>query len=277
MIRRVAFVAVVSFAFAGCASRPTVALLTDYGTSDSYVAELKGAILGANPSASILDLTHEIEAYDIREGAYLLSRAASMFPKGTTFVVVVDPGVGTPRRPIAMRTATGKTFVGPDNGLFSLVMKSEGPCETHALTETKLWRTADPSTTFHGRDIFGPVAGRLAGGVSLAALGPRVDDPVTLDFPAAKDDGGVLRGIVLHVDHYGNVATNIPAAMVKANAYVVNGTVFPRARTYGEVPVGAPVLVVDSTGFAELALNQKSLGQTGTWRAGTALTFEPRK
>ncbi len=260
-----------------CSSHPTVALLTDYGTSDAYVAELKGAILTANPSASVVDLTHEVEAYDLREGAYLLSRAAAMFPSGTTFVVVVDPGVGTPRRPVAMRTATGKTFVGPDNGLFSLVMASDGPCETHELKETRFWRTPEPSTTFHGRDIFGPVAAHLAGGTPLSAVGPRVDDPVRVDFPAAKNDGGVLRGMVLHVDHYGNISTNVPAAMVTAKAYVVNGVVFPRARTYGEVPVGAPVLVVDSIGSAELALNQKSLAATGNWRAGTTLTFEPVK
>lgn len=297
------FVALVLLA--GCASslsRPVIALLTDYGTRDSYVAELKGAIYSIAHDARIADLTHEVPAFDIREGAYLLGRAARQFPSGTIFVCVVDPGVGTARKAIAVRSAKGKVYVGPDNGLFSRIYDDEGPCVVHELAERRFWRDppsptqggeapdragargavepasrgsaeADPSTstTFHGRDIFGPVAAHLSSGAAIESLGPRVAAPVRLSATAAARDGDAVVGEIVHVDVYGNCSTNIPASLLSEGVFDVNGRRFPRKATYADVPEGQPVLVIDSEGRVELALNMGSLGASSGWKAGTAL------
>jgi S-adenosylmethionine hydrolase len=271
-------VIVVGFSFAACAHapRPVIGLLTDYGTQDSYVAELKGIIYKVEPGARVADLTHQVPSFDVREGSYLLGRAIRQFPAGSLFVAVVDPGVGTPRKAVAVRTATGKTLVGPDNGLFSRACAEEGPCVAHELRERRYWRDPNTSTTFHGRDIFGPVAGHLSRGVALEALGPRVPELVALPTTAAAREGQAIVGEVVHVDVYGNCSTNIPAAFVEGGkAYAVGGRVFPRAETYADVSVGEPVLVIDSEGRVELALNQGHLGSALGWKAGTALRLTP--
>lgn len=261
----------------GCASHrdPVVALLTDYGTPDSYVGELKGSLLSANPDARIVDLTHEAPPYDIREGAWLLWQCAKEFPRGTVFVGVVDPGVGTSRKGIAVRSAAGHYFVGPDNGLFSWIYAQEGPCTVVELTEKRFWRSTETSTTFHGRDIFGPVAGHLAAGAALEELGPVVANPQKFVPVEGREEGGALVGEIVHVDWYGNVSTNIPAKLATGAAYVAGGITFPREVSYGSVASGDPVLVADSKGHVELALNMASLGAKTGWKAGAQIRLEP--
>src|SRR4030095_15218849 len=135
-----------------------IALFTDFGTRDAYVAQLKGAIVSINPHAVVLDLNHEVGQFDIRQAAYLLERSAAYFPAATIFVAVIDPGVGSLRRPLLLHTGTNKLYVGPDNGLFTRVLAREGLRAAYMLQETAYYRLPDVSVTFHGRDIFGPVA-----------------------------------------------------------------------------------------------------------------------
>ncbi len=259
------------------ATPPVIGLLTDYGTQDSYVAELKGAIYAVAPDARVTDLTHQVPSFDIREGAYLLGRAARQFPPGTIFVAVVDPGVGTARRAIAISTAKGRFFVGPDNGLFTRILEDEAPCVVHELDERRYWRDPGASTTFHGRDIFGPVAAHLSRGVAIDSLGPRVDSPVKLTTTAAVRDGEATLGEITHVDVYGNCSTNIPASLVGEGTFDVAGRKFPRRATYAGVPEGHPVLVIDSDGRVELALNMGNLGAAAGWKAGTPVRLIPAK
>jgi hypothetical protein len=272
-MRKIAALLLVLPLAAACAPRlrPIVGLLTDYGTQDSYVGELKGAIYTVAPDARITDLTHQVPSFNIREGAYLLRRAVGRFPSGTIVVAVVDPGVGTSRRPVAVRTGSGKILVGPDNGLFTQVCDEEGPCVGHELSERRYWRDPRASTTFHGRDIFGPVAGHLSRGTALESVGPRVPELVRLSTTAAARDGDAVVGEVLHVDVYGNCSTNIPASLVGEGVFEVGGRRFPRKATYADVPAGQAVLVVDSEGRVELALNQGHLGNATGWTAGTAV------
>jgi S-adenosylmethionine hydrolase len=261
---------------ASCASapkrQPLIGLLTDYGTRDSYVAELKGVIYKVAPQARVIDLTHQVPSFDIREGSYLLGRAVKNFPADTVFVAVVDPGVGTARKAAAVQTASGKILVGPDNGLFTRVCDEDGPCVMHELAERRFWRDPETSTTFHGRDIFGPVAGHVAQGTALAELGPRVAEPVRLTSTPARQDKHTIFGEITHVDVYGNCSTNIPASMIRGDgAYEVHSRFFRLKPTYADVPEGEPVLVIDSEGMAELALNRGHLGQEMGWKAGTPL------
>lgn len=255
---------------------PLIALMTDYGTRDSYVGELKGAIYSVAPDARVVDLTHEVPPFEVREGSWLLGLAARNFPASTIFVAVVDPGVGTARRSIAVRTATGHTFVGPDNGLFSAIYDQEGSAQVHELTERKYWRDPATSTTFHGRDIYGPAAAHLSRGVALEDFGPPVADPVHLETPAAYADGDAVVGTIVHVDWYGNVSTNIPAELIGEGEFQSGELVFPRRTSYGAVAVGEPVLVIDSKGSVELALNQASLGAKTGWKAGAEVRLAPK-
>jgi S-adenosylmethionine hydrolase len=256
-------------------ARPVIGLLTDYGTRDSYVAELKGTIYTVAPDARIADLTHEVPSFDIREGSFLLGRAVRQFPSGTVFVSVVDPGVGTARKAVAVRTGRGKLLVGPDNGLFTRVCDEEAPCVAHELRERRYWRDPETSTTFHGRDIFGPVAAHLARGVALEALGPRVPELVRLNSIAARRDGEAVVGQITHVDVYGNCSTNIPATLLGEGVFEFADRRFPRRATYAEVGAGEPVLVIDSEGNAELALNQGHLASALRLEAGAEVRLLP--
>jgi S-adenosylmethionine hydrolase len=260
------------------AGRPVIGLLTDYGFRDSYVAELKGVIYAVTPDARVADLTHEVPSFDVREGAHLLGRAVRPFPPGSIFVSVVDPGVGTARKAVAVRTGTGKLLVGPDNGLFTRVCEEDPPCVAHELAERRYWRDPNTSTTFHGRDIFGPVAAHLARGAALESLGPRVPALVRLSTVAARRDGDAVVGQITHVDVYGNCSTNIPAALVGDDGvFEAAGRRFPRRATYADVGVGEPVLVIDSEGRVELALNQGHLGSAMGWKAGAEIRLLPAR
>jgi S-adenosylmethionine hydrolase len=246
-----------------------VILCTDYGADSIYVGVIKGAIYSKSPSVRVDSITNSIPNYDIAAGAYLLAEGAQQYPKGTTFVAVVDPGVGTARRPIAIETNAGQFFVAPDNGLLTLVAQRDGVRRAHVLTNKALWREGTESSTFHGRDIFGPVGASIAGGAAISKCGPEAGDLVSLDLPCPALAEGAIHGEVVRTDDYGNAVTNIPGSMLDRlgialhdNVAVTVGDaqyIAPRAGTYGEVPPGERLVCVQSIGMAELAINKGDL------------------
>lgn len=249
-----------------------VAMLTDYGTDSLYVGLLKGAMYSKNPDVRIDSITNDVPAFDIVAGAYLLAEGCQTWPKGTVFCCVVDPGVGTPRKPIVMATKNGWWFVAPDNGLLTLVAERYGVAELRECANAALWRGGNLSTTFHGRDIFGPVAAAVAGGVPMNEIGPILADFVRLDLPKARVEDGAAHGAVVRIDTYGNMITSIRAEDLEAlgirKGDGVDITVgreryaAPYVTTYGEVPPGDRLLVVQSSGFVELAANMNSLAES---------------
>ncbi len=186
---------------------PLITLTTDFGLADGYVGTMKGVILSIVPDARLVDITHEVAPQDVRRAAFVLYSAYPFFPSHTVHLVVVDPGVGSPRRPIALRTPTG-TFVGPDNGVFTYVLVRE-PVEELVELSSPRFRLPEVSHTFHGRDVFAPAAAHLAAGVPLTALGPSVSHPVTFPLPRLEIGPDAIVGEVLHADHFGNAITSI--------------------------------------------------------------------
>ena len=184
------------YAWAGAKPNGLVILATDYGADSIYVGEIKGAIYNKFPQARVDSITNSIPPYDIVVGAYTLLESTGMFPSGTTFVCIVDPGVGTPRKPIVLETKDGQRYVGPDNGILSLVAEKYGVAEIRECANQELWRAGDVSHTFHGRDIFGPVAAALAGGAPMDKVGPKLDALTKLDFAPSAIDGATVRGLV---------------------------------------------------------------------------------
>ena len=210
---------------------PVIALLTDFGHRDTYVGELKGAILTVNPTATIVDITHHVPPQDVRAGAFLLGNAVPAFPTGTVFVAVVDPGVGSDRRPVLVETPRG-AFIGPDNGLFTRVLwpgdSVSEPALSSVLANVRAFHLTNPaywrdhvSNTFHGRDVFAPAAAHYASGVPAAELGNPATSLWRLPFPLPKLEGATVTGEVVYVDHYGNLVTNIPAGMLPPAPAVV--------------------------------------------------------
>jgi len=277
-----AIVIVSSFLLPACsdAIKPNgiIAILTDYGTSDSYVGALSGAVLRTHPKARLVTITHEVPSYDIQEGSYLLANAAGEFPAGTVFLAIVDPGVGGSRRPVALETNDGKFFVGPDNGIFSDVIRTYGLKRAHSIDNVSWIRKSGVSMTFHGRDIFGPTAAHLSRGAKVEQAGKAVDKLVQFARPEPTFDGANFRGQVLHRDHYGNLLTNIPAEMAaKAglkngmelmvrNGLIVAGASF--GSRYSDVESGKFVVVINSQGRLEIARNMASAGDSLRVRAG---------
>lgn len=241
---------------------PVVTFTTDFGVSDSYVGAMKGALLRRCPRATLVDVTHAVPRHDVLAGSVALERAVASFPDGTTHVAVVDPGVGTDRRVLVARWAW-QTVVCPDNGLLTWAWRRHGRPEVYELT----WRPpaghgeVEPSHVFHGRDILAPAAGLLAGGSAVEALArPLADDPVLLDAAPAAD----LRrgGVVLHVDHFGNATTNVPAALLAGapvrDVRAGGRSLGPVRRTYQDVGPGEPLALVGSSGLLEVAVNRGS-------------------
>jgi hypothetical protein len=266
-------------------TQPLIVLLTDFGERDHYVGAMKGAIYSVNPNARIDSITHQIEKYNITEGAYTLAEAAKEYPNGTIFVGIVDPGVGSERNDIAIRARNGKFFVGPDNGLLSIAADEAGIIETRELTNKSLMHSGEMSSTFHGRDVFGPVAGHLAAGAPFASVGPPVRDIVKLSLPQISHDGRSSVGVVLHVDDYGNLITNIPAQSLEklglalgssARVSVGQKNVIARfVRTYSDVPEGE-FLFLNNRGNIEIAINRGNLGEAIGTEAGMEVVIRPR-
>ncbi len=190
-----------------------ITLTTDFGGRDPFVGVMKGVILGIAPAARLVDLTHEIAPHDVPEAALALEAAVGFFPPGTVHLAVVDPGVGSARRPLAV-AARGQYFVGPDNGLFTFLLAGEG--WSAVCLEAQAYRLPRVSRTFHGRDVFAPAAAYLALGTPLHPFGPFVTDPVLIPWPRARREGDALVGEVVHVDRFGNLVTSVRAADLEA-------------------------------------------------------------
>jgi S-adenosylmethionine hydrolase len=242
-----------------------ITLTTDFGTADGYVGAMKGVIASLAPETRVLDLTHEIPPQDVRSAAFALYRAVPYFPRGAVHCVVVDPGVGTPRRPLAVKVENEQYLVGPDSGVFTLFCPPFADADPEAVetSESRWWRDgAEPSSTFHGRDVFASVAAHLArmvasGPPDLSLFGPRVSGLARFEFPAPVEERGAYRGEVVHVDHFGNAVTNLPERWVDhAHGPVVveaGGKSMPVVRTYSDVRVGELCGLVGSAGWLEVA------------------------
>ncbi len=192
--------------------RPVIAFLTDFGTQDHYAGTMKGAVLGICPDATLVDITHDIAPHDVLGGALELAASYKYFPAGTIFVVVVDPGVGSARRGLAADTGDYR-FVAPDNGVLSAVLRESPAKKIVELTERRYARPT-VSRTFEGRDRFAPAGAWLGKGIQLAALGRPVTDIVRLDLPAPESSADAIRGVVMRVDRFGNLVTNIDRKLV---------------------------------------------------------------
>jgi S-adenosylmethionine hydrolase len=263
--------------------KPLVTLTTDFGVVDGYVGTMKGVILGIVPEAQLVDISHLISPQDVRQAAYVLYAAYRFFPRHTVHLVVVDPGVGSVRHPIALRTPAGM-FVGPDNGVFSYVMACE-PVEALVELASPRYRLPEVSHTFHGRDVFAPAAAHLAAGVPIATLGPAVDDPVTLPPPSLEMAADSATGEILHADRFGNVLTSIglltwdkenlslvptfqageggrPRSVRlradEATVLIAGQEIRGVCRTYANVGHGQTLALVGSEGHLEIAVREGS-------------------
>ncbi|MBM9536395.1 SAM hydrolase/SAM-dependent halogenase family protein [Desulfobulbus alkaliphilus] len=239
-----------------------ITLTTDFGLTDPYVGQLKGALLKGCRTATIVDLTHAIPPWDVAAAAITVRTSYVFFPSGTVHLAVVDPQVGS-RRPILAAAGDEHLFVGPDNGILSLLIK-DGRIEVlHRLTNPVFF-SSPVSCTFHGRDIMAPLAAYLAGGGSLADIGPAVAprDVIMISEPSVSRQGHRLHGQVRHIDHFGNIRTNIPccSSSVDLCTFVgleIGGCWLPHlVRTYSEVAPGGLLVLVDSSGYLEIAANQ---------------------
>ena len=260
--------------------RAIITLLTDFGSRDAYAACMKGVILGLNPQAVLIDLSHEVPPRDIRAGAFILAGAAPYFPPGTIHLAVVDPGVGAGRRGLAAR-GRGQFWVGPDNGLFHLIFAGRSDIEIVSLENAAYFRP-QISATFHGRDIFAPVAAHLSLGVELGRLGPAITDPVRLPWPEPVFTADNIRGEIIYVDRFGNLVSNITAGAfhdwLKGGNFQLK--VGPERltrlhRTYGEAATGALLALMGSHGYLEIACVGGSAA--GRLQAGVSLPLEIRR
>jgi S-adenosylmethionine hydrolase len=251
-----------------------ITLTTDFGLKDTYVAEMKGAVLTINPKATIVDLSHGVNKFDVRVGAFMLASATPYFPEGTVHLAVIDPGVGTERRAIVVQTKRS-FFVGPDNGVLMLAAKKEGVKQIHQLTNPK-FMLPQVSSTFHGRDIFAPAAAYLDQGVQAKEFGPEITDVATPKFAVVEHGDDVLVGEVLNVDGFGNVITNISREEVSGfkeaqiNLHYVSLRL-PLAKTYAQAKSQEPTALIGSHGFLELAVNQGSFADKYRVNAGARI------
>jgi hypothetical protein len=254
--------------------RSIITLTTDFGLKDPYVAEMKAVILNISPDAVIVDVTHDIEKFNVRMGAYVLASASPYFPKGTVHVAVVDPGVGTERRPILIQT--GRAFyIGPDNGVLVLAAKNEGVKHIYEI-KNRRFMMPKISNTFHGRDVFAPAAAHLTKGTQPAEYGPEIREIVTPKFAKVirRDDAFV--GEILHVDGFGNVITNFREKELKAlnvrDAVTVEikgvNLKLKLCKAYAEVEAHKPLAIIGSHDFLEISINQGNAAKTFKIEAG---------
>ncbi len=255
-----------------------ITLLTDFGLRDGYVASMKGVILGINPEATPVDISHLIPPQDVRSAAFVLFTTYEYFPDETVHLAVVDPGVGTGRRAIAVRTPSC-FFVGPDNGIFSFILRKEKNSEARVL-ENPRFRREPVSMTFHGRDIFAPAAAYLTRGESFESLGP-VCEPVTLPWSAPVVGSRRIEGEIIHIDHFGNAITNITLEELEEQAPAQNWAVRVGETvvssiydTYGTGRPGEVLALAGSSGFIEIAVNQGSAADALGLKAGFKVAID---
>ena len=255
-----------------------ITLTSDFGYEDPYAAEMKGVILTINPNANIIEITHAVEKFNVRMGAFMLASAAPYFPKGTVHLGVVDPGVGTERRAILVQTKQG-FFVGPDNGILILAAQYQGIEHTYELTNPK-FMLSKVSCTFHGRDVFAPAATHLDMGVKPSEFGPEIRDLFVPEFASVIRKNGSLIGEVLHVDGFGNVITNITSREIaqskRVNIKLQNlSQNFTFGKTYAIAKPQQPLALIGSHGFLEIALNQGSAAAKFHAAAGDRIEVIP--
>jgi S-adenosylmethionine hydrolase len=266
------------------AGPPTVVFLSDFGTRDDAVAICKGVMLQIEPTLRVIDLTHEVTPFAVADGARLLADTAAYYPADTVFVAVIDPGVGSARKPLVARSKRGQLFVVPDNGLLTLVADRDGLDGAREITNGDWMRAGGRSSTFHGRDVFAPVAAHLAHGEPWTDAGPPVDHPVRLELHPAAIDGGVLRGQVIATDGpYGNLITNIDESTFAKLGWTIGEAVgieianerlaVPFVRTFSDVPEGHPLLYIDSRAHLGIAINKGDFAKTHHVRPPTSLTI----
>lgn len=248
-----------------------IALITDFGTRDYFAGAMKGVILTINPNAGIIDITHDIAPQNIDEAAYVLRSCYRDFPEGTIFVAVVDPGVGSERRAI-LAVSDGRYFIAPDNGLLCFVLDKNS--RVYELTESRFFRTP-VSDTFHGRDIFAPVAAHLSLGVSANAFGNEISDPVGREESAPRvfEDG--LEGEVIHIDRFGNLITNIDAGKLpEMFTLEINGvTIERKVDFYAEAREGEAFAIVGSAGYLEISVRDGSAKEALSIGVGQAIVI----
>jgi S-adenosylmethionine hydrolase len=248
---------------------PTITLLTDFGLQDSYVAEMKGVMLGIAPEAALIDVSHAVPPGDVLTGQYLLARTWHRFPRGTVHLAVIDPGVGTARRAIAA-ARDGHAFVAPDNGVLTPILDG--------ATVVELPVPPGASPTFHGRDVFAPAAARLAAGAELPTIGASVADPVVMVPPTAAPDGVDVVGRVIYVDRFGTLVTNVPAVVLAGIADVVVGGEAPvtLGRTFADAEPGSLVAFPGSGGTLEIAARDRSAARALGVGVGAAVRCRRR-
>jgi len=240
-----------------------ISLTTDFGLRDSYVAEMKGVILGIIPNARIVDITHQIEKFNVKMGAYVLASASPQFPDGSVHLAIVDPGVGTKRRPIIVKT-NKCFFVGPDNGVLALAVKNIGDKAQIYKIINNAFMLPEVSRTFHGRDIFAPAAAYLARGTSPAKFGPEIKRMRIPKFARSIRKRDRMEGQVIYIDDFGNIVTNLTETdlkriRIKGKVNVKLGSTelkLPFCGAYGDVERGKRLAIVGSHNFLEISVNQ---------------------
>ena len=258
---------------------PIITLTTDFGTSDHLVGAMKGVILNINPAARIVDINHSVVPYDILDGAVSLANAYSYFPARTIHVIIVDPGVGTERRPILV-SGEKHFFIAPDNGVLSLIYERE-PCTVrHISAEHYFLNPISP--TFHGRDIFAPTAGWLSKAFQTEAFGEVITDFVRFAMPKAKSTEQAVKGVILRVDAFGNLMTNLTAEDIPAD--ILDGGAIKLAvggkqvvkfgQTFASGNPGEPIALLGSAGYVEIAVNRGSAARTLGVNRGAEVTLD---
>ncbi|HVB87256.1 MAG TPA: SAM-dependent chlorinase/fluorinase [Candidatus Dormibacteraeota bacterium] len=261
-------------------ARPIITLTTDFGTGDYFVGAMKGVILSINPDVTIVDITHNVLPHDVLDGALTIGNAYKYFPPKTIHVVVVDPGVGTTRRPLLV-AGDQHYFIGPDNGVFSSVYDQTEALHVWNVISEHYFRQP-VSNTFHGRDIFAPVAAWLTKSWQTSAFGEVITDFVRFGLPKPKVNGNIVKGVVLRVDHFGNLITNLTPADVPALAEAEgkftikagNGQITKMVPTFSQAAPGEAVGVIGSTGHIEIAVNKGSASKALGAARGAEVTVE---
>jgi hypothetical protein len=256
-----------------------ITLTTDFGLADPYVAEMKGVILGISPNSSIVDISHDIEKFNVRMAAYTLASATPYFSKGTVHVAVVDPGVGTKRRAILIQTQQA-SYIGPDNGVLALAVRSQGIEHVFKITNPK-FKLPIVSNTFHGRDIFAPAAAHLSKGVQPAEFGPEIRRISQAPFARIARGKNMLVGEVLHTDDFGNVITNFPEKELQSTGAKSKIGVKLKSRrltlklckSYAEAKKNEALAIVGSHGFLEISINQGDAAANLKVKAGDKITL----
>ncbi|MFQ3614292.1 MAG: SAM-dependent chlorinase/fluorinase [Cyanobacteriota bacterium] len=256
---------------------PWISLLTDFGLQDPYVGIMKGVIHTLAPQAELIDLTHGIPPQDVAAARFALMTAYPYLPQGTIHLAVVDPGVGSSRRAVALQIVQGY-LIGPDNGLFSGILAQSPALAAVELNNSRYWRTPTPSSTFHGRDIFAPAAAHLANGIPLSELGDPLNpaELTRLDWPQPQPTPSGYQAVIQAIDHFGNCITTLPEPLLRGRNWRVwvRETWIPLVSTFASSSVGELIAVVGSSGWLEIAQNQGNASQLLHLRVGDEIRVD---